>query len=132
MWTRKGLPVYFPQRTYCAWCGCSSNCYKTNAEIGRSGKFKCEWCIAGIIDVDVDDVYNVVLIERLLHILQRDKIRKAVLEKYSSTVCCNGYYWIVDTLKNHRLICNYFKSFKQDWEIIKNKKGFLFSHKIKR
>ena len=35
---------------------------------------------AGIIDFDVDDVYDVELIDRLLHILQRDKIRKAVLE----------------------------------------------------
>ena len=73
----------------------------------------------GIIDFDVDDVYDVVLIDRLLGILQRDKIRKAVLEKYSSTVCCYGYYWIINTLKNHTLICIYFKSLKQDWEIIK-------------
>ena len=87
---------------------------------------------ARIIDFNGDDVYDVVLIDRLLHILQRDKIRKAVLETYSSTVCCDGYYWIVDTLKNHTLICNYFKSLKQDWGIIKNKKGFLFAHKIKR
>ena len=36
---------------------------------------------ARIIDFNVDDVYDVVLIDRLLHILQRDKIRKAVLEK---------------------------------------------------
>ena len=47
---------------------------------------------AGIIDFDVDDVYAVVLIDRILHILQRNKIRKVVLEKYSSIVCCNGYY----------------------------------------
>ena len=46
----------------------------------------------GIIDFDVDDVYDVVLIDRILHILQRDKIRNAVLEKYSSIVCCDGYY----------------------------------------
>ena len=54
---------------------------------------------ARIIDFNVDDVYDVVLIDRLLHILQRDKIRKAVLETFSSIVCCDGYYWIVDTLK---------------------------------
>ena len=36
---------------------------------------------ARIIDFNVDDVYDVVLIDRLLHILQRDKIRKAVFEK---------------------------------------------------
>ena len=34
---------------------------------------------AGIIDFDVVDVYDDVLIDRLLHLLQRDKIRKAVL-----------------------------------------------------
>ena len=47
---------------------------------------------AGNIDFDVDDVYDVVLIDRILHILQRNKIRKAVLEKYSSIVCCDGNY----------------------------------------
>ena len=132
MWTRKGLLVYYPRRTYCAGCRCSSNRYKTNAEIGRSGKFKCECYFACIIDFDVDDVYDVAMIDRILHILQRENIRKVVLEKFSSTVCCDGYYSIVDTLKNHTLICTYFKSLKKDWKIIKNKKGFLFSHKIKR
>ena len=48
--------------------------------------------VANIIDFEADDVYDVVLIDRILHILQRDKIRKAVLEKYSSIVCCDGYY----------------------------------------
>ena len=47
---------------------------------------------AGNIDFDVYDVYDVVLIDRILHILQRDKIRNEVLEKYSSIVCCDGYY----------------------------------------
>ena len=55
-------------------------------------KLNVNGVFAGIIDFDVDDVYDVVLIDRLLHILQRDKIRKAVLEKYSSIVCCDGYY----------------------------------------
>ncbi len=54
---------------------------------------------AGIIDFDVDDVYDVVLIDRLLHIPQRDKIGKVVIEKYCPTVCCDGYYWIFYTLK---------------------------------
>ena len=87
---------------------------------------------ADIIDFEADDVYDVGLIVRVLHILQRDKIRKAVLEKYSSAVCNDGYYLIADAPKIHTLICNFFKSLNQDWEIIKNKKGFLFTHKIKR
>ena len=37
--------------------------------------------VADIIDFEADDVYDVVLIDRVLHILQRDKIRKAVLDK---------------------------------------------------
>ena len=45
---------------------------------------------AGIIDFEIDNVYDDVLIDRLLQILQRDKIRKAVLEKYSSKVCYDG------------------------------------------
>ena len=88
--------------------------------------------VADIIDFEADDVYDVVLIVRVLHILQSDKIRKAVLEKCSYAVCNDGYYLIADTPKYQTLICNYFKSLNQAWEIIKNKKGFLFTHKIKR
>ena len=88
--------------------------------------------VADIIDFEADDVYDVVLIVRVLLILQSNKIRKSVLEKYSSAVCNDGYYLIADTPKNQILICNIFKSLKQDLEFIKNKKGFLFAHKIKR
>ena len=88
--------------------------------------------VADIIDFEADDVYDVVLIVRVLLILQSNKIRKSVLEKYSSAFCNVGYYLIADTPKNQILICNIFKSLKQDLEFIKNKKGFLFAHKIKR
>ena len=37
--------------------------------------------VADIIDFEADDVYDVGLIVRVLHILQRDKIQKAVLDK---------------------------------------------------
>ena len=37
--------------------------------------------VADIIDFEADDVNDVGLIVGVLHILQRDKIRKAVLDK---------------------------------------------------
>ena len=46
--------------------------------------------VADIIDFEADDVYDVVLIVRVLLILQSNKIRKSVLEKYSSAVCNDG------------------------------------------
>ena len=88
--------------------------------------------VADIIDFEADDVYDVVLIVRVLLILQNNKIRKSVLENYSSEVCNDGYYLIADTPNIQILICNIFKSLKQDLEFIKNKKEFLFAHKIKR
>ena len=60
--------------------------------------------VADIIDFEADDVYDVVLIVRVLLILQSNKIRKSVLEKYSSAVCNDGYYLIADTPKNQILI----------------------------
>ena len=88
--------------------------------------------VAEIIDFEADDVYDVVLIVRVIHILQSNKIRKSVLEKYSSAVCNDDYYLIAYTKKIKILICNNFKSLQQVLEFIKNKKGFLFAHKIKR
>ena len=82
--------------------------------------------VADIIDFEADDVYDVVLIVRVLLILKSNKIRKSVLENYSSEVCNDGYYLIADTPKIQILICNIFKSLKQDLEFIKNKiKSYL-------
>ena len=53
-----------------------------------------------IIDFEDDDVYDVVLIVRVILILQNNKIRKSVLEKYSSADWNDGYYLIADTPKN--------------------------------
>ena len=92
MRTRKGHLVNYLQRTYCAGRGCSSNCYKTMLKLAVLENLIVNGIFAGNIDFDVYDVYDVVLIDRILHILQRNKIRKAVLEKYSSIVCCDGYY----------------------------------------
>ena len=76
------------------------------------------------------DLYNIVVIDRMLHMLQNDEIRNAVLEKSSNAVSKAGFILIADTPKHKSLICDYFTSVPKVWKIIKNETNFFFAHKI--
>ena len=43
-----------------------------------------------LTNYEAPDLYNIVVIDRMLHMLQNDEIRNAVLEKSSNAVCKAG------------------------------------------
>ena len=86
--------------------------------------------IADITNYEAPDLYNIVVIDRALHMLQNDEIRNVVLEKSSNAISKAGFILIADTPKHKLLICDYFKSVPKFWKIIKNKKNLFFNHKI--
>ena len=83
-----------------------------------------------LTNYEAPDLYNIVVIDRLLQMLQNDEIRNAVLEKFSNAVCKAGFILIADTPKHKSLFCDYFKAVPKVWKIIKNEKDFFFARKI--
>ena len=43
-----------------------------------------------LTNYEAPDLYNIVVIDRMLHMLQNDEIHNAVLEKSSNAVCKAG------------------------------------------
>ena len=43
-----------------------------------------------LTNYEAPDLYNIVVIDRMLHMLQNDEIRNEVLEKSSNAVCKAG------------------------------------------
>ena len=99
-------------------------------EEAESENIAVDGVIADITNFEAPDLYNIVVIDRVLHMLQNDEIRNAVLEKSSNAVPKAGFILIADTPKHKSLICYYFKSLLKVWKIIKNGKNFFFDHKI--
>ena len=69
-----------------------------------------------LTNYEAPDLYNIVVIDRMLHMLQNDKIRNTVLEKSINAVCKAGTIKIADTPKHKSLICDYFKSVPKVWK----------------
>jgi|LWDU01.1.fsa_nt_gi 2-polyprenyl-3-methyl-5-hydroxy-6-metoxy-1,4-benzoquinol methylase len=98
-------------------------------EDADSENLSVEGIVADVLDFEPNAEYDVVVIDRVLHMLANDEERKFVLVKSVNAVCSNGFMLIVDTVKNHALICKFFTSVVEGWEITKNENGFVFAHK---
>jgi len=99
-------------------------------EEAESENLAVDGVIADITNYEAPDLYNIVVIDRMLHMLQNDEIRNGVLENSSNVVCKAGFILFADIPKHKSLICDYFKSVPKVWKIIKNEKNFFFAHKI--
>ena len=93
-------------------------------------KLTVDGVIADIINHEAPDLYNIVVIDGVLHMWQNDEMRNTALEKSSNAVSEAGFILIADTTKHKLLICDDFKSVPKFWNIIKNEKNFFFAHKL--
>lgn len=85
--------------------------------------------VADIAEYDPAEDYDVVLLDRVLHMLKDDSERIAVLEKVGTVTKTGGFVLIADTPKQQRLIRSFFEARADDWTTTKDKKGFLFAQK---
>ena len=66
-------------------------------EEAKSEKLAVDGVIAEITNFEAAELHNIVVIERVIHMLQNDEIRNAVLEKSSNAVSKAGFILIADT-----------------------------------
>jgi SAM-dependent methyltransferase len=82
--------------------------------------------VADIVEYEPSGDYDVVILDRVLHMLRDDTERRAVLQKASAVTKSGGYILIADTPKHQRLIRSFFESHSDDWLKATDEKGFIF------
>jgi len=97
-------------------------------EAEREGLDVCG-VVADVVEYEPYGDYDVVILDRVLHILKDDSERMAVLEKASAVTKSGGFILIADTPKNQQLIRSFFEVHSEDWVKAKDKKGFIFVQK---
>jgi len=85
--------------------------------------------VADIVEYEPSGDYEVVILDRVLHMLKDDGERMAVLEKASVVTKSGGFVLIADTPKHQQLIRSFFEVHSGDWVKAKDKKGFIFVQK---
>ena len=81
--------------------------------------------VSDVVEYEPSGYYDVVILDRVIHMLKNDNNRSAVLEKASSVTVPGGFILIADTPMHMPFI----RLFYSDWVKVKNKKGFLFVQK---
>jgi tellurite methyltransferase len=84
--------------------------------------------VADVEKIEVDQEYDVVILDRVLHMLRSDARRIALLDKVQLWVRPGGHALVADTRSHRDLILSYFS--EVDWKPILKKKDFLFVRRM--
>lgn len=88
-----------------------------------------EGVVADLRNFEPTDAYDLVVIDRTLHMLA-ESVRIDVLARVSGVTREGGYVLIADEKSNLPAMRLFFEKDSHDWATIKDKKGFLFMQKM--
>jgi 2-polyprenyl-3-methyl-5-hydroxy-6-metoxy-1,4-benzoquinol methylase len=97
-------------------------------EARREGLDVCG-VVADVVEYEPSGEYDVVILDRVLHMLKEDSVRWAVLEKASNVTKSGGFILIADTPKHQAQIRSFFEDHSGGWVEVKDKKGRIFVQK---
>ncbi len=95
-------------------------------EVAREEQLDIDGIVADIVDFEPEEVFDVILLDRVLHMLSNNDDRLTVLETVSHHTKPGGYVLIADTAKNLRFLTNFFDSKQKRWEKRLEGQGCLF------
>ena len=84
---------------------------------------------ADVVEYVPEGGYDVVLLDRVLHMFKHDHERIKILEKVSIATNSGGYILIADIPKHHAQIRSFFEQQPGNWKTIKDRKGIIFMQK---
>ena len=94
-------------------------------ERARLAELCVEGEVADIREYEARQTYDVVVLDRVIHMLASSDEKRAILAKAATAAADDGYVLVVDTPSNIPLVEGFFQR-GGDWEIILHRKGFRF------
>lgn len=95
-------------------------------EDARKEGLNVDGVVADIVEFEPDGEYDVILLDRVLHMLKDNGERIAVLEKISHHAKRGGFILIADMPKDKGEFVKFFEGKQEDWDKRKDNKGFLY------
>ncbi len=86
--------------------------------------------VADISEFEPSGEYDVVLLDRVLHMLNNDFDRASVLEQVCLHTKVGGFVLIADTPKQRRFLRSFFDKRHTEWRQDRRKRDILFVQKI--
>jgi hypothetical protein len=83
--------------------------------------------VADVATWQTEQTFDIVLLDRVLHLLATPEERRQVLERSCAHTRFGGYVLIADTPKQQSLLDTVFDALKPDWTVTLRRNGFLFA-----
>jgi 2-polyprenyl-3-methyl-5-hydroxy-6-metoxy-1,4-benzoquinol methylase len=89
-----------------------------------------EGVVADIAEWEPADTFDVVILDRVLHLLSDDAERERVLERSCTQTRPSGHVLVADTPKQQEMLRAFFESKRPNWEVTLRQKGFVFARRV--
>lgn len=99
-------------------------------EDAKEEELAVDGVVADIVVYEPEGLFDVVVLDRVLHMLQEDAVKTAVLAKSAAHLKPNGFILIADEPKNQPLFHNFFDNHADKWQLQTKKKNMIFAQKI--
>lgn len=99
-------------------------------EDARSEGLPVDGVVADIVTYGPQGMFDVVVLDRVLHMLKEDEAKTAVLAKSAAHLNPNGFILIADESKNQPLFHKFFENHVDNWQLQSKKKTILFAQKV--
>jgi len=97
---------------------------------GKKRKLQIEGIVEDIYAYKTRKRFDVILFDRVLHMLPSDKERTVVMKRASTYLRKGGYILIADTPKHKKFIANFFTRLSPNWGVCKSKGNFQFFKRV--
>lgn len=87
--------------------------------------------VADIARWETEETFDVVILDRVLHLLADDAERRQVLERSCQYTRPDGYVLIAETPKQQALMHAFFRARHLGWEVVLQRKGFVFVRRVR-
>lgn len=99
-------------------------------EAARAEGLEVHGFVADIAHWEAEESFDVVILDRVLHLLADDAERRRVLERSCQYTRPSGFVLIAETPKQQALLHAFFQARHSAWEVVLQRKGFVFVRRM--
>lgn len=89
-----------------------------------------EGVVGDIAEWEPIGMYDIVILDRVLHLLTDDAERERVLERSCAHTRPSGHLLVADTPKQQEMLRSFFESKQPNWDVTLRRKGFVFARRM--
>ena len=99
-------------------------------EEARTEELAVQGIVADIVLWQSEETFDIVILDRVLHLLADEEERRQVLDRSSKLTRPGGYVLVADTPQQQGLLQAFFTARSAEWTVTRQRRGLVFAHRV--